>query len=85
MIDVKYNSWDKLKLGKYIQLMQLVSSDENTIDTVVKQLSILCDCDEQDILELSLDRFAELKSKTAFLMEAPEPSIDIPEKLKLNG
>ena len=90
MIRLKYDSWEKISVNVFEKLNNAIENTEESgndiVDYLNKQiaiLSVLCDVDEDRIVELSKDEFAELTAQTDFLNETPKKNII--SKLTLNG
>lgn len=67
-------SYKELTIDKYIQIRQLIDSNEEDINKQVILLSILTDLDEEEILNLKLDEYKQLNQQTDFLLEQPKPN-----------
>ena len=90
MIELKYDSWEKISVNVFEKLNNAIENTEESgndiVDYLNKQiaiLSVLCDVDEDRIVELSKDEFAELTAQTDFLNETPKKNII--SNLTLNG
>ena len=59
------DSYDKLTIGKYRELMALEKEDDLTYG--VKILSILSDIDEDELMDMPLEDFSGMMAKTKFL------------------
>ena len=83
---LKYDNWKKITVEVYDKLKDLktdINTEEEIIDDNVKVLSILCDCDENDILNLPLDKFKELIYKSEFLKNVPK--VNLNDEYNING
>lgn len=67
-------SYKELTIDKYLQIRQLIDSNEEDINKQVILLSILTDLDEEEILNLKLDEYKQLNQQTDFLLEQPKPN-----------
>lgn len=75
MIKLKYDNWSKITIDVYERLKTIntePTTEEETFDANVKLLSILCDCSEDDIINLPLLDFTILMGKTEFLKTMPK-------------
>lgn len=64
------DSYNKLTIGKYRDLMKLVKEDD--IQYGIEILSILSDYTEDDLMQMPLDEFEGLMAKTNFLYKQVE-------------
>lgn len=72
------DSWSKINIDCYEQLrkLKLNETDElNNLNEQITLLSILCEVDEDEIVELTTEEFKELLSQTTFLNELPKVKI----------
>lgn len=80
MINLKYDKWDDITIEIYDKIKSIEISDnlneEEMIDVNIKLLSILCDVDEETIINLPLTEFTILIGKTEFLKEMPKYEIE---------
>lgn len=79
------DSYDKLTLGKYRELLKIEKEDDMTYG--IKILSILSDIDEDDLMNMPLEEFTSMMAKTKFLYKQVE-KLDynhLGKKLKING
>lgn len=80
MINLKYDKWDDITIEIYDKIKNIEISDnlneEEMIDVNIKLLSILCDVDEETIINLPLTEFTILIGKTEFLKEMPKYEIE---------
>lgn len=80
------DSWNKINIDCYEQLrkLKLNETDElNNLNEQITLLSILCEVDEDEIVELTTEEFKELLSQTTFLNELPK--VKIQPYYTLNG
>lgn len=81
------NSIEELSIKKYRQLIELKREDYEDMEYSMEILSILSDIPVEDLLELPLDEFTDLMSKTSFLNQTME-KVDyekLGKTLKING
>lgn len=68
------SSYDKLTIGKYLEIKKIIESDYDDIDKNVQLICILGDYDEETVLDLPLSGFNRLLQGTAFLASTPKPN-----------
>lgn len=79
MMDLKYKNWQEITIEIYDKIRDLdvdIKSEEEALDVNVKLLSILCDVDEETIINLPLTEFTILVGKTDFLKEMPKYTVE---------
>lgn len=79
MMDLKYKNWQQITIEVYDKIRDLdvdIKSEEEALDVNVKLLSILCDVDEETIINLPLTEFTILVGKTDFLKEMPKYTVE---------
>lgn len=79
MMDLKYKNWNQITIEIYDKIRDLdvdIKSEEEALDVNVKLLSILCDVDEETIINLPLTEFTILVGKTDFLKEMPKYTVE---------
>lgn len=79
MMDLKYKNWQQITIEIYDKIRDLdvdIKSEEEALDVNVKLLSILCDVDEETIINLPLTEFTILVGKTDFLKEMPKYTVE---------
>lgn len=64
------DSYDKLTIGKYRELLSLEKEDDMTYG--IQILSILSDISEEDLMDMPLDEFSSMMAKTKFLYKEVE-------------
>ena len=76
---LKYNNWNDISINTFNRLMQIKTNgdDLDMLDNNVQLLSILCDVNEDEILQLTTIEFAELLSQTTFLKDMPKAKIKV--------
>jgi hypothetical protein len=74
-MELKYKTWDDISLQTFKELKSVQSDNELTI--IINRLSILCDCDPEEIRKLPIKDFNNLTSQMSFLNE------DIKNEIKL--
>lgn len=68
------DSYDKLTIGKYLEIKDVINSDMDGIDKNVELICILGDYDEDTVLELPVISFNRLLQSTGFLYEECKPN-----------
>ena len=79
MIELKYKNWKDITIEIYEKIRALecdIENDEQALEVNVKLLSILCEEDEDTIINLPLTKFAKLVAQTEFLKEMPKYTIE---------
>ena len=79
MIELKYKNWKDITIEIYDKIRALeteIVTQEQALDVNVKLLSILCDVDEETIINLPLTEFTILVGKTEFLKEMPKYTVE---------
>lgn len=79
------DSYDKLTLGKFLELRQMDITGMEEIDIQVNIIAILNDMDEEDVINLPLPEYQKLAKQSVFLTSQPTPQNKLPKILKLNG
>lgn len=79
------DSYDKLTLGKFLELRQMDITGMEEIDIQVNIIAILNDMDEDEVINLPLQEYQKLVRQSVFLTSQPTPQNKIPKSLKLNG
>lgn len=64
------DSYDKLTIGKYRELIKLEKEDDMTYGLQI--LSVLSDISEDDLMNMPLDEFSSMMAKTKFLYKEIE-------------
>lgn len=75
-IELHYKSWAQLPIGKYERIKEIIRGDVENSD--IEILSVLCDCDVDDILNAPVSKVMELKKAALFL----NTKLDVKDKLK---
>lgn len=79
MIELKYKNWKDITIEIYDKIRQLdteIITQEEALDINVKLISILCDVNEDEIINLPLTEFTILVGKTEFLKNMPTLGIE---------
>lgn len=64
-IELKYKSWAQLPIGKYEEIKDIIRGEVENSD--IEVLSVLCDCDVDDILNAPVSKVRELLGQAKFL------------------
>lgn len=79
------DSYDKLSIGKYLELMEIVDNEEiDEVDKNVEIVALLDDRPVEMVYDLPLMEFNSLMQKTNFLQTAPKP-LQVSTKYNLGG
>lgn len=77
------NSYDKLPLGKYLYIRELLKEDMDDLDLQTQILSIVNDMPLEAVLDLPVTEYSKLASEISFLTEKPVIKAKCPSKIKL--
>lgn len=69
------NSWDKLTVGKYQEIKEIINNSTDEYEMRTEILSILTDIDVEDLLELPIGRYNHLLQNMNFLLEERRPKM----------
>lgn len=78
------NSYDKLTLGKWLELKD-IDTDQEEIDVQIDILSILSDKTPDEIMNLPLTEYSQLVSDSMFLAKEPVFIKKLPKTIKINN
>lgn len=78
-MELKFKSWNEININTYYEIEQIRKENLDSHIGMAKLLSLLCLCDEEDILKLKILEINKLWSQATFLAEA----IDV-KNIKLN-
>lgn len=70
-------SWNDITIADYDRLVEISEGGGSPIEIDVKTLAVLCDCEEEKIWDLPLDRMAILRNEMNWLTY-----FDFPKKLR---
>lgn len=79
------DSYNKLTIGKFIELQDMDYTGMSEIDIQVKIISILAEMDEDAVMDLPLPEYKELASATKFLSTPPKYEAKLPKKIVIDG
>lgn len=85
MVKLKYSKWDDINIGLYKKLYELSSNVEDVIDCEIQIVALLCDCSEEDILNLPIPEYQRLRGECQWIASKPEVKPYSPKSIKLNG
>lgn len=76
-MELRFRNWNDISINTFNRLMQIKTNgdDLDMLDNNIQLLSILCDVNEDEILQLTTIEFAELLSQTTFLKDMPKAKI----------
>lgn len=66
------NTYDKLTVGKYLEVKEVLQSDMDNIQMNSMLIAILSDMDVDDVLNLPLSKYNAMIQNTAFLLDVPK-------------
>lgn len=75
-IELKYKSWAMLPIGKYEHIKEIIRDGVENSD--VEILSVLCDCDVNDILNAPVSKVMQLKKDAMYL----NTKLNVKDRLK---
>lgn len=80
---LKFKNWNEVNIKTYKSLMS-VADEENEIDAEIKILSILCGVDEEEILNLQISEYQELRAEAQWIADKPVVKAYAPKTMKIN-
>lgn len=83
---LKYKSWQDISINVFDKLRNInvkASNNIEVLDNNITLLSILCDCTEDEITNLTTSDFTKLLAQTEFIKDLPK--VNIKDKYTLNG
>lgn len=84
-MELRYKDWDSLNINKYQQLIQISNSGLDAIDTEISIIALLCDCSEDDILNLPIPEYQQLRQQAQWIAVKPDVKAYAPKTVKLNN
>ena len=85
MISLKYKNWDDINIRLYKKLYALSNNVDDVIDAEIQIVALLCDCSEDDILNLPIPEYQRLRSECQWIASKPDVKPYAPKSIKLNG
>lgn len=85
-MELKYKNWKDITVNVYQRLKAIndnTTEELGILNTNIEMLSVLCDCDEEEILNLGTNKFSRLLLQTEFLKDMPKAKIQ--DKYIING
>ena len=79
------DNYNKLTIGKYLEVKELLSEDMDALEQQASLIAVLNDMDAEDVLDLPLGTYNKLLQSLGFLMELPKPRQAPPTKYKIDG
>lgn len=83
-MELKYKKWDDISIKLFREIEELINENMYVEDQEIKFMSLLCDCDEEEILELPITEFQRLKKECAFLNTQPQMLDKCPDNIVIN-
>lgn len=78
-------SYKELTIKKYQEIRNILEEDGGELNVQANIIACLSGMDVEDVMNLSLTRYNELAQNTAFLMDKPNVTGKVPDKLIING
>lgn len=69
------NSWDKLTIGKYQEIKEIINSGADDYEIKTEILSVLTDIDVEELLDMPIGRYNHLLQNMNFLLEERRPKM----------
>ena len=85
MLELKYKDWDNLNIAKYQQLIKISNEGVDIIDKEISIVALLCDCTEDDILNLPIPEYQQLRKQAQWIANKPDVKPFAPKTVKLNN
>lgn len=83
MISLKYKSWDGVNIRLYKKLYALSNNIEDVIDCEIAIVALLCDCSEDDVLNLPIPEYQKLRGECQWIASKPDVKPYAPKSIKL--
>ena len=85
-MDLKITNYNKMPLRAFNEINKLRKKDCDAIDFEIGLIAILCDVSENDILNLPITEYQQLRAKAQFLADYPkDDNAKCPDKINING
>lgn len=84
-MELKYKNWNDISIGLFKEIEEALKKPMNLEDQEVMFMAMLCECSEDEILDLPLTEFQRLKKASMFLNTEPPISKKCPDKIVING
>lgn len=84
MLEVKYKNYSELPINKYLEIKEIMISDDDKFEKEMRIISILCDVSMDDLYEMELSSLQGINSNLAYLSESIKCS-DIKDSITING
>lgn len=85
-MELKYKEWKDINVNTFMELKAVdynTTDDIDALNTDIEILSILCDCDEEEISNLTATEFKSLLRQTEFLKTMPK--VKVQDRYMING
>lgn len=83
MISLKYKTWDDINIKLYKRLYALSKDIEDVIDCEIAIVALLCDCSEDEILNLPIPEYQRLRGECQWIASKPDVKPYAPKSIKL--
>lgn len=80
-MELKYNDYNNLPLKVFNKITGITTTDE--VDYEITLLSYLCDCNEEDILNLSLTDYQTIRKEAQFIASFPDIKGTVTDKIRI--
>lgn len=79
------DNYNKLSIGKFMEIQDIDFTGMEEIDIQVSLIAILNDMTEDEVMDLPLNDYKDCVRKLKFLATKPEPKNKVPKAVKLDG
>lgn len=83
-MNLKYKSWDDINIRLYKKLYALSNNVDDVIDAEIQIVALLCNCNEDDILNLPIGEYQRLRGECQWIASKPDVKPYAPKSIKLN-
>lgn len=84
-MELKYKTWKDISIGLYKKLLNITDSNMDIVDTEIAIIALLCDCDEEDILNLTIPEYQKLRASAQWIATRPKGKAFCPKSIKLDN
>lgn len=85
-MEIKYKQWKDITISKYYEIMDIYNNGEDIFEKEVSLIACLCDCEEDDIYNLSLPQVQQLIQEAQWTKEMEDYTKVKPfSKIEING
>lgn len=82
-MELKYRTWDDINIKLYKRLYALSNDIEDVIDCEIAIVALLCDCSEDEILNLPIGEYQRLRGECQWIASKPDVKPYAPKSIKL--